>query len=67
MTLPFFEAIAGLSLTLAFSIPVLMDKVMRPRYEERFEEFRAYNHSQLLVALEAAVSRWNRLKKAVRQ
>lgn len=55
---------AALSLTLAFSIPVLMDKVMRPRYEARFEEFRRYNRSQLFAALETAMERLRRLKRS---
>jgi len=62
--LSFFEAIAALSLTLAFSIPVLMDKVMRPRYEARFEEFRTYNRSQLFAALEKAHERLRRLRRS---
>jgi hypothetical protein len=41
-----------------------MDKVMRPRYEARFEEFRQYNRSQLFAALETAMERVRRLKRS---
>lgn len=35
-----FEALTAISVGLALGIPAFMDKVMRPKYEERFEEFR---------------------------
>lgn len=41
-----------------------MDKVMRPRYDARFEEFRRYNQSQLFVALEKTMDRLGKLKKS---
>lgn len=35
-----YEIMATTSIALALAIPVFMEKVMRPRYEERFEDFR---------------------------
>ena len=37
--MPLFEVMTGISVTLAIAIPTFMEKVMRPRYEERFSEF----------------------------
>lgn len=34
-----FEVMAALSASLAIAIPTFMEKVMRPKYEERFSEF----------------------------
>lgn len=36
----FFEVMSALSATFAIGIPTFMEKVMRPKYEERFSEFR---------------------------
>ena len=38
--LAIFEVLTAFSASLAIAIPTFMDKVMRPKYEERFEEFR---------------------------
>lgn len=38
--LALFEVLTAFSASLAIAIPTFMDKVMRPKYEERFEEFR---------------------------
>jgi ABC-type transport system involved in cytochrome bd biosynthesis fused ATPase/permease subunit len=38
--LAIFEVLTAFSASLAIAIPTFMAKVMRPKYEERFEEFR---------------------------
>lgn len=38
--LAIFEVLTAFSASLAIAIPTFMDKVMRPKYEERFGEFR---------------------------
>jgi len=48
----FYEFLAGASLSLALAIPVFLDKVMRPRYEERFEEFKHQNQADFIKVLE---------------
>jgi len=48
----FYEVLAGASLSLALAIPVFLDKVMRPRYEERFEEFKNQNQTDFIKILE---------------
>lgn len=48
----FYEVLAGASLSLALAIPIFLDKVMRPRYEERFEEFKFQNQMDFVKILQ---------------
>jgi hypothetical protein len=41
-----------------------MEKIMRPRYEERFDEFRLANHEKLVTAFEEALEKLRPLKKS---
>jgi hypothetical protein len=60
-----FEAILGASVTLLLGIPVLMDKVMRPRYEERFEKFRQESRDEFLEAFEEALQKLKQAKDTI--
>lgn len=62
----FFELLAAASLSLALAIPVFMDRVMRPRYEERFEEFRQHNRLSFFEAFERALEKFRRAKTSAR-
>lgn len=58
-----FEALATVSVALGLAIPVFMDKVMRPRYEERFYEYRTENRERLVEGLQESL---DKLKKTAR-
>jgi hypothetical protein len=60
----FFEALAAASVALGLAIPVFLEKVMRPKYEERFEEFRLDNRATFVLALEKALEKLRRLKRS---
>jgi len=60
-----FEIMATASLTLALAIPVFMDKVMRPRYEERFEDFRKLLKKNLMLKMTDAVKTMKKSKEHV--
>ena len=55
-----FEVMTVLTVSLAIAIPTFMDKVMRPKYEERFSEFREARRDVFLDEFENA---FNQLKK----
>ncbi len=57
-----FESLAAVSIALALGIPVLMERVLRPHYEDRFEQFRLYNRGQLLNFFEEALGKLRGLK-----
>jgi hypothetical protein len=58
-------ATLGASVTLALGIPVFMEKVMRPRYEERFEEFRQEGIEAFMKQFENALERFKRTQEIV--
>ncbi|MGA3108384.1 MAG: hypothetical protein ABSD99_02860 [Candidatus Bathyarchaeia archaeon] len=62
--MPFFELLAGAALTLGLAIPVFMDKVMRPKYEERFTEFRLQNRIEFIDSLERALGKVRGVKRS---
>jgi hypothetical protein len=47
-----YEILAGTSLTLGLAIPVFMDKVMRPRYEEKINQYNSEKTRQFLETLD---------------
>jgi hypothetical protein len=55
-----FEVLTAFSASAAIAIPTFMDKVMRPKYEERFSEFRKARRDTFLDEFEDA---FNKLKK----
>jgi hypothetical protein len=55
--LPIFESLAAISVTLGLSIPVFMEKVMRPRYEERFAEFQKASRENFINELNDAATK----------
>jgi hypothetical protein len=59
----FFEALAAASIALGLAIPVFLERVMRPRYEERFEEFRMDSRVGFILAFEKALEKLRRLKR----
>jgi hypothetical protein len=65
LTLAWFETLSAASLTLALAIPVFMEKVMRPRYEERFQEFRTANRESFVEEFEEARTRLRRSRGAI--
>ena len=65
LTLPWFEALSAASLTLALAIPVFMEKVMRPRYEERFLEFRRSNRESFIEEFEDALTKLRKSREAI--
>lgn len=67
MSLSFYEALLGVSVTLGLAIPVFMDKVMRPRYEERFEEFRQASRSIFIDMFEDALKRLKQTKEWINE
>ena len=60
----FFEALAAASIALGLAIPVFLERAMRPRYEERFEEFRMDNRVSFVLAFEKALDKLRRLKRS---
>ena len=52
-----FEVMTALSVSLAIAIPTFMDKVMRPKYEERFSEFRKARRVTFLDEFEDAFNK----------
>ena len=56
-----FEVTTILSVSLAIGIPTFMDKVMRPKYEERFSEFRKVRREDFFDEFEDA---YRQLKQA---
>jgi hypothetical protein len=58
-----FEAMLGASVTFGLAIPVFMEKVMRPRYEERFDEFRRTTRQGFLEELEDSVKKLKKSKE----
>lgn len=52
-----FEVMTVVSVSLAIAIPTFMDKVMRPKYEERFSDFRKARRDTLLDEFEDALNR----------
>jgi hypothetical protein len=53
------------SVAFMLGIPVFMERVMRPRYEERFEEFREEGIEAFVRQLEEALDRFKRTKEIV--
>jgi len=60
-----FEALAAVSATLGLAIPVFMEKVMRPRYEERFDEYRKTNRETFIEELDDAVTKLKQTKESM--
>lgn len=58
-----FEVMTALSVSLAIAIPTFMDKVMRPKYEERFEEFRKARRETFLDEFEDASKKLKQSKE----
>lgn len=56
-----FEVMTALSASLAIAIPTFMEKVMRPKYEERFSDFRRARREVFFDEFENA---FNQVKKA---
>lgn len=56
-----FEVMTALSVSLAIAIPTFMDKVMRPKYEGRFSEFRKVRREDFFDEFEDA---YRQLKQA---
>jgi len=52
-----FEVMTAFSASLAIAIPTFMDKVMRPKYEERFSEFRKTRRDTFLDEFEDAFNK----------
>lgn len=50
-----FEVMTGLSASFAIGIPTFMDKVMRPKYEERFREFGEARRDSFIDEFEKAL------------
>ena len=60
-----FEAMTAFSVALAIGIPTFMEKVMRPRYEERFEEFRQTRRDTFLDEFENAFGKLKQVKEEI--
>jgi hypothetical protein len=56
-SLSYFEAMLGASVALLLGIPVLLDQIMRPRYEERFEGFKQESNDKFLETLDKALQK----------
>jgi len=52
----YFETLTAVSVTLCFAFPYLMDKIMRPKYEEHFEELIKRNRDSFVEELDNAVN-----------
>jgi hypothetical protein len=50
-----FEVLTSASVALGLAIPVFMEKVMRPRYEEQFEQYRKDSRTAFVDELDEAV------------
>jgi hypothetical protein len=59
------EVIATVSGTLALAIPLVMERVLRPRYEDRFEELQINNRSRFVQTFEEALNRLKKMGNAV--
>jgi hypothetical protein len=60
-----FEVMTAFSVSLAIGIPAFMDKVMRPRYEDRFEEFRTARREAFLDEFENAHRKLKQTKEEI--
>lgn len=60
-----FEALAAVSATLGLAIPVFMEKVMRPRYEERFDEYRKTNRETFIEEFDDALRKLKQTKESI--
>jgi hypothetical protein len=60
-----FEAMTAFSVALAIGIPAFMDKVMRPKYEDRFEEFRKARRDTFLDEFESAHRKLKQAKEEI--
>lgn len=58
-----FEVMTALSATFAIGIPTFMEKVMRPKYEERFSEFRDARRDEFIDEFEKALQQLKQSKK----
>ena len=58
-----FEVMAALSATFALGIPTFMEKVMRPKYEERFSEFREARRDSFIDEFEKALPQLKQAKQ----
>jgi hypothetical protein len=59
----FFEALVAASISLGLDIPVFLERVMRPQYEERFEEFRMDSRVKFVLAFEKGLEKLRLLKR----
>jgi len=57
-----YEVLATVAITLGLAIPVFMEKVMRPRYEERFEEFKVTRKADFIDELDKTVQKLKQSK-----
>lgn len=58
-----FEVMTALSATFAIAIPTFMEKVMRPKYEERFAEFREARRDSFIEEFEKALPKLKQSKQ----
>lgn len=58
-----FEVMSALSATFAIAIPTFMEKVMRPKYEERFSEFREARRDEFIDEFEKALHQLKQSKE----
>lgn len=60
-----FEVMTAFSVSLAIGLPTFMEKVMRPRYEDRFEEFRKARRDAFLDEFESAHRKLKQTKEEI--